>query len=111
MLGATLEATRDLDLTVLYTATVRPLDEATLRATLSGEAIVLVEPTLAGTSAASVTTALSHVPHRLLALGVPNTEHRHYGTPAEHDAAHGLDPAGLRSSITAFLEPVRPPSR
>jgi transketolase len=109
MLAATLEATSDLDVTILYTSTVRPLDEATLRATLAGEAIVLVEPSLAGTSGAAVSTALSGAPHRLLALGVPNIEHRHYGTPAEHDAAHGLDAAGLRGSITAFLPPVGRP--
>ena len=103
MLAATLEATRDLDVTVLYASTVRPLDERSVRAALAGQAIVLVEPTLAGTSAAAVSASLTDVPHRLLALGVPNTEHRHYGTPAEHDAAHGLDAAGLRTSITAFL--------
>ncbi len=86
-----------------------PARGGTLRATFAGEAIVLVEPTLAGTSTAPVSNALSDVPHRLLGLGVPNTEHRHDGTPAEHDAAHGLDAAGLRRSITAFLEPAGRP--
>lgn len=28
---------------------------------------------------------------------------RRYGTPAEHAAAHGLDPASLRKRISAFL--------
>ncbi len=46
---------------------------------------------------------------RLLGLGVPNTEHRQYGTPAEHEAAHGLDAAGLRRSIASFLEPAGRP--
>ena len=41
-------------------------------------------------------------PHRLLALGVPNAEFRHYGEGAEHRAAHGLDAAGIRASMEAF---------
>ena len=65
--------------------------------------MVLVEPWLSGTSARVVAEALQDVPHRLLALGVPRRELRRYGSPAEHAAAYGLDPAGLRSSIAAFV--------
>jgi transketolase len=66
--------------------------------------VVVVEPYLAGTSAASVSAALVDVPHRLLSLGTRNEELRHYGTPAEHIRAHGLTPAGLRASIGPFFE-------
>jgi transketolase len=65
--------------------------------------VVLVEPYLAGTSAGAVTEALSDVPHRVLGLGVGRAELRKYGTMAEHIAAHGLDPAGLRPRIAGFL--------
>jgi transketolase len=64
---------------------------------------VLVEPYLAGTSAAEVSVALADRPHRLLSLGVPNAEFRHYGRPAEHRAAHGLDAAGIRASLERFV--------
>jgi transketolase len=101
-LGPTLAATADLDATVAYLATVRPFDGSGLRAALRGTDVVLVEPYLAGTSSAEVSRALSDRPHRLLALGVPNEEFRHYGDPAEHRAAHGLDAAGIRASIEAF---------
>ncbi|HEY7433150.1 MAG TPA: transketolase C-terminal domain-containing protein [Streptosporangiaceae bacterium] len=102
-------ATLGLDVTVLYASTVRPLDAQTLRETLRTPAVVIVEPYLAGTSVRAVTQALSGVPLRLLGLGVGREELRHYGTPAEHEAAHGLDPRSLRASITAFLraEPQR----
>jgi transketolase len=66
--------------------------------------VVLVEPYLAGTSAAEVALALSDRPHRLLALGVGRQELRKYGSAQEHDAAHGLDVAGIRARIRAFLD-------
>jgi transketolase len=101
-LGETLAATADLDVTLAYLATVRPFPAPELRAALHGTDVVLVEPYLAGTSSAEVSRALQDRPHRLLALGVPNAEFRHYGEGAEHRAAHGLDAAGIRASIEAF---------
>ena len=50
-----------------------------------------------------VAAALADRPHRILALGVGCREMRRYGVAAEHDTAHGLDVAGLRSSIDRFL--------
>ena len=102
-LGPVLEATADIDATVLYASTIRPFDGGTLREMLSSPAVVLVEPYLAGTSSAEVSSALCDVPHRLLALGVERKEHRHYGSSSEHDRAHGLDASGIRRSIVDFL--------
>ncbi|HEY0700124.1 MAG TPA: transketolase [Micromonospora sp.] len=102
LLDATLAATAGLDVTVAYTHTPRPFDTAGLRA-LVGRDVILVEPYLAGTSSAVVSRALAGVPHRLLALGVGRADLRRYGTPADHARWHGLDPAGLRESISAFL--------
>jgi len=98
-----LDATLDLDVTVLYAATIRPLDTATLRGTLGEAAVVLAEPYLAGTSVPAVSEALRDIPHRILGLGVGRAELRRYGTAAEHQAAHGLDARSLRQSVTGFL--------
>jgi transketolase len=103
-LGPALAATAGTDATVAYLSTVRPFPRRELRAALRGTDVVLVEPYLAGTSAAEVSAALSDRPHRLLALGVPNTEFRRYGDPEEHRAAHGLDAAGIRASIERFSD-------
>ena len=100
---AAIDATLGLDVTVLYAATIRPLDAATLRETLDAPAVVLVEPYLAGTSVPAVTGALREIPHRVLGLGVGRPELRRYGTPAEHEAAHGLDARSLRAAISGFL--------
>ncbi|MFJ7152525.1 transketolase family protein [Streptomyces sp. NPDC100445] len=105
LLDAALAATEGLDVTVLHATTVRPFDTAGLRRATeaAGTDVVLVEPYLAGTSTAAVSEALADVPHRVLGLGVGRRELRRYGTVEEHVAAHGLDPAGLRRRITAYL--------
>ncbi|HEX5495637.1 MAG TPA: transketolase [Mycobacteriales bacterium] len=105
MLAPTLQATAGLDVTVAYTATPRPFDTAGLHTLASPRPdVVLVEPYLAGTSAHVVAGALADLPHRLLTLGVPrDREHRGYGSPSDHAAAHALDPAGIARSLHQFL--------
>ncbi len=103
VLDEVLSATAGRDATVLYAHSVRPFDGRTLRNLVSTPDVVLVEPWLAGTSSRCVAEALLDRPHRLLALGTRRTELRHYGTPAEHQRAHGLDAEGIRRSLDAFL--------
>jgi transketolase len=100
---AVVDATLGFDVTVLYAPTIRPLDAATLRACMQAPDVVLVEPYLAGTSVPAVADALRDIPHRVLGLGVGRGELRRYGTPAEHQAAHGLDARSLRAAIASFL--------
>jgi transketolase len=103
-LGPVLEATADRDVGLAYLATVRPFPHDGVREALAdGTDVVLVEPYQQGTSAAEIAVALRDRPHRLLALGVPNAEFRHYGTGDEHRAAHGLDAAGIARSLGGFL--------
>jgi transketolase len=107
MLDATVEATAERDVTVLYASTVRPFDAATVReatARTGAADLVIVEPYLTGTSAAFANEALAGFPHRVLSLGTRRAELRHYGSWQEHVTAHGLDAAGLRKQIDAFLE-------
>jgi transketolase len=98
-----LDAIAGLDVTVAYTHTPRPFDVAGLRAVLGDPAtVVLVEPYLAGTSSRVIADALTHVPHRLLALGVGRIDLHRYGTPADHTRWHGLDAAGIRRSLSGY---------
>jgi transketolase len=107
MLDRVLAATETADVTVAYTATVRPLDGAGLRAAVLAADrpdVVLVEPYLTGTSAYLVDAALEDVPHRLRTLGVGREfELRMYGSAADHDTAHGLDATGIAASVRSFL--------
>ncbi|WP_433351353.1 transketolase family protein [Micromonospora sp. CA-111912] len=105
-LDAALASMAGLEVTVAYTHRPRPFDAAGLRA-LAGAEVILVEPYLAGTSARLVGDALVDRPHRLLSLGVGREELRRYGSAADHTRWHGLDAAGLRRSVSAFLEAGR----
>jgi transketolase len=101
-LDPVLAATADLSVTVAYLSTVVPFPAAEVRALASGTPVAIVEPYLAGTSAAALADALRDEPRRLLTLGVPAIELRRYGTPEEHRRAYGLDAAGIRRSLDAF---------
>lgn len=98
-----LDATEQRDVTVLYADTVRPFDAATVRGTLTRPDVAIVEPYLAGTSLPFLAATLAHVPHRTLGLGVGRRELRKYGSPKDHERAHGLDSAGIRNSLDAFF--------
>lgn len=106
-LDRVLAATEAMDVTIVYTSTVRPLDGRVLReAVLAAERsdIVLVEPYLCGTSSHLVDLAVEDVPHRVRALGVGReSELRMYGTPADHDTAYGLDVEGIAAAVRSFL--------
>jgi transketolase len=104
VLDAVLAATSTMDVTVLYATTIRPFDHAGLRAAVGAPSVVLVEPYLRGTSAHEVAEALADVPHRLRSLGVRRDAEVHaYGTAADHDRLHGLDPAGIAEAVAGFL--------
>lgn len=103
MLDPVLRATEGMDVGVVYASTARPLDTDVLLRALGSDRLVVVEPYAEGTSAHLLTTALASRPLRLLSVGVPRGEFRHYGSPKEHTAGHGLDAAGIRRRITTFL--------
>ncbi|WP_460498727.1 transketolase family protein [Glycomyces tarimensis] len=106
VLDNVLTATAELDVTVAYTNTPRPLDSTGLRdlAARTGNTVVMVEPYLEGTSDWLLSRALSDRPHRLLSIGVGREELRRYGTAAEHERLHGLDPDGIAARLRRFLD-------
>lgn len=110
MLDPVLDATADLDVRVVYTPIVKPWDTADLRTVVTGTDVVVVEPYLEGTSLRGLATALADRPHRYLGIGVGEPELRAYGTPADHDVAHGLDATGIRRRLDGFLVDRRAPS-
>jgi transketolase len=104
MLSRTLDACRELDVTVAYTASVRPFDAEGLAAVAGRDPFVIaVEPFYEGTMISELAGALQHVPSRFAAIGVPRRFITAYGTAGEHDHDLGLDAAGLRRRIADLV--------
>ena len=103
MLSQTLAAVDGSDVSMLYATTIEPFDVDTLRTVVKdGTAIVAVEPYYEGTTAIAVTRALSDRAVRVVSIGVPRRFLHRYGRPRDHDAAVGLDAAGIRSRLEAI---------
>lgn len=85
---------------VAYTATPVPLDRGGLRELSAGfDRVVVVEPFLEGTTAATVGAALRGSGVLIEHVGVGVGEQRRYGTPADHARLHGLDAPGIRRRL------------
>jgi transketolase len=104
MLGRTLEACTDLDVSVLYATSLRPFDERTLADSVAqGGVLISVEPFYEGTAAPVLTRALADRPARFVSIGVPRAFVHAYGTAADIDADLGLDAAGIRRRIAEVV--------
>jgi transketolase len=104
MLAAVSKAVEGKDVTLLYYTTVTPFDAATLRDNCASGKVLLCEPYYRGGLSASITEALWPKPVLLKSVGVPREFLRGYGNVADHDAALGLDPAGIRAALETLLD-------
>jgi transketolase len=103
LLGAVIEACRNLDVTVLYYTTVAPFDHDTLAGARAGDRIAVVEPFYEGTLAYEVIAALHGESVAQMSIGVPRRFLTNYGSGEEHDVACGLDAASLTKRLQVFF--------
>jgi len=94
-----LDATADLDVTILYSSTASPLDARGLNASVVSNDLTIVEHHLVGTTTSQAVAALENRPMRFHAIGITEADLARYGSPAQHKAAHRLDSAGIRQQI------------
>ncbi len=99
MLDRVMQALEGTDATILYTSTVSPLDEATLKhhAMRAAGRVMCVEPCYEGTLAPVIHQALRGMRVALDFLGVPRRFLTAYGELVDHDAACGLTPPQIRA--------------
>lgn len=105
MLDRTIAAVEGMDVTVMYATSIAPFDADRLAREALGPDVVVVEPFYEGTTTATVAAALSARPSRIGSVGVPRRFIHTYGGLEEHDQELGLDIAGIRERIAAFLLP------
>lgn len=103
MMDSTMEACRDLDVTVLYYTTVSPFDKETLRDNFVGGKVFVSSPFYVGSLTPDIMDSLRGMSVRLEEAGVPLEVLRTYGTKTEKDIAFGLDANSLKEKISIFL--------
>lgn len=102
-LTSVLEATRTLDVTILYYTTVVPFDGDTLKENCSSGRIVVVEPFYKGTLAYDIMAGVKSKSIRLLSIGVPRRFLTDYGQAADHDLICGLTADQIKARLEQFL--------
>lgn len=109
MLDRVIEACDDLDVTILYYTTLAPFDQETLRANISGDALIVCEPYYSGACAADIAAALRKRPTAISYIGVPREFPHHYGSGDDIDAFFQLTATDMRGQIKEALSPEAPP--
>lgn len=109
MLHMVMEATQDLDVTVLYYTTLQPFDAKTLQSVARDHSkIIVCEPFYSGTLAGDVAKALSSLYIQASYIGVPPRFIDHYGSINDIDNILGLTTAGIRAKIESILKGENP---
>lgn len=102
MLDNIIEATRDLNVTILYYTTISPFDYGTLIDNFN-ENIIICEPYYEGAINYDVDSIFRYKKHRILNIGVPRIFLTNYGIKEEHDIKMGFDAKSLYKEINSFI--------
>lgn len=102
-LSAVTDACEGLDVTILYYTTIAPFDRETLAMNSASGKILIVEPFYSGTLIDEVVSSLKGRSFTFEMIGVPHEFLDHYGTPAEHDEATGLNAGNIRYKLSALI--------
>ena len=103
MLDFVLEATKDLDITVLYYTTIVPFDALTLNQNLN-ERVILIEQFYEGSTNYLINKALSGQKYSLFNIGLKHEFLDKGGTKKEMEKYVGLDSDSLRKKIILCMK-------
>ena len=98
-----LEASKDIDVTILYYTTVAPFDGETLRENCASSKIMLCEPYYSGALSVDILNALKPNPIVLDFVGVPHIFLTNYGLAEEHDELIGLTAKNIKERIERLI--------
>jgi transketolase len=105
MLQAVIEATLDLDVTVLYYTTIIPFDKEALNENITSSGrVILIEPFYTGSTLHLITGALDGLKVSIKTIGIPREFLRKYGKSEEHDEELELNSKTLSRKISEFID-------
>ena len=97
MLQSVLDATEDLDVTIIYCTTIKPFDASYFEELK--DKVVIIEPYYSGPILNNIEQTLNGLNGNYTNIGVPNEFIRKYGIKEDIDSMIGLDTASLRTKI------------
>lgn len=103
LLTNVVEATKDLDVTILYYTTLNPFDQNILKLNYNSNKFIIVEPFFEGTLTHDVVNTFPAVPILIKSLGVSRRPDHHYGKKEEHDKLNGLTINQLKNKIKEII--------
>ena len=102
-LNIVLEATKDLDVTVLYYTSISPFDTQVLQENCDSGKILLCEPYYRGVLSTEIMDAMFPKQIILDCVGVPLNFLTNYGKKEEHDQAIGLTAVDVKEKLDNLL--------
>lgn len=103
MLQSVLDATKEIDVTILYYNTIIPFDIDTLRNNYNSK-IIVCEPFYEGSINYHITSCLQDKYISIYNIGVPRKFLKNYGTKQEHDFNNMLDVNNIKTRILQCLK-------
>lgn len=105
MLSKVIEATADLDVTILYYTSIRPFDTKTLLSAVGNQKkIALCEPYYsAGGLISSISKVFNGKSVSILSIGMDTIFSNYYGSALEHDDHHSIDVYAIKNSLDNFI--------
>ena len=103
ILDRVLEATKNLDVEVLYMNKLDPKDIDLLDRGMRSNKLVVVEPYYSGPVLQRMTNILESNQLQVLQIGIPRAFLTNYGKADEHYSALGFDPEQLSQRISNFI--------
>jgi transketolase len=103
MLDTLIEATKDLDITLLYYTTIAPFDYETLSQNIVSNKIIVCEPFYQGSLWNIIVTHMGDRNLKYHSIGIPFEILRSYGTKKEKDDDLGLTIQVIKEKISQLL--------
>ena len=104
MLDKVINATKDLDITILYYTTIKPFDLDTLIKVAPNEKILLCEPYYYGALTNEILKAFSGKSVNIDFVGVPHEILHTYGSVKENEKYLGMTEKEIRSKLSKLME-------
>ncbi len=101
-LNAVLEASSDLDVTIIYCTTIKPFDFSSIKKYLNKK-ILIVEPYYSGPILKNIHRELNHLSGNISMIGVPNNFINKYGNKNDIDKMVGLDSESIKKKILSII--------